>query len=284
LHALLNQDSDVRYEIIVVDSSPEDKTKDIVSGFPEVKFIELRDKAYPGIARNAGAEQARGEVIIFVDSDIIVSRYFVENAVKYYKERHNIFTGSLDLWSGKGLNLLGKIELFFEFSEFKPKMRKGERWCLPSAVLAIKRQLFNENRFLSMETSEDVELTVRLRKKGYALYFNPELKVFHNTTATFNKLIEKAFQFGITNMQIRRIHVVSGSYFVRNALSGFFAVQIFGLVKLAKMSWRNIRYNEPLDKLIYIIFLPFMLLLILSWMFGFYKELFFYSRQKERRT
>jgi len=274
LRALLAQDCKWRYEIIVVDSSPDGTTEKIVGRFTEVKFTKLIDKAYPGIARNAGLLQAQGEIVIFVDSDIMVDGVFIDDAIKYYKAGHDIFSVSLDVWPEKGLNISNRLHCFFEFSEFKPMMKEGQRWCLPSAALVVKRQLIKENKFLNMKTGDDTELTVRLRKNGHLLYFNPGIRVLHKCKISFYKIAKKAFIFGVNNIKVRRIHDVSGSYFIRNFFLCFFTLPAFGLVKLVKISWRNITYNRPSDRILYILTLPLVTFLILVWIAGGYRYLF----------
>ena len=173
LESLLNQDTKFIYEVILVDSSPDNKVDNIVNKFPRVKFIKLGTKTYPGIVRNIGAKGVLGELLLFVDADIIAPGSWLENVFSYYKKGHNVFSGSLDMWKGKGVGILEKIDWFFESSDYKPSMKEGIRWCLPAVALAIKKELFHNEKFLDMETSEDVELTVRLRNKGNTLYFNP---------------------------------------------------------------------------------------------------------------
>src|SRR5207237_10463312 len=89
LAALLRQDAPFAYEIIVVDSS-EDETPAIVRReFPQVQLIHLAERAGPETARNRGAEQARGEILAFIDSDCMAQPDWLRRLVARVEEGYD---------------------------------------------------------------------------------------------------------------------------------------------------------------------------------------------------
>ena len=60
------------YEIIVIDDGSTDDSKQLaqVRGFTVAETAAPRSG--PAIARNLGAERARGEILFFVDADVLV--------------------------------------------------------------------------------------------------------------------------------------------------------------------------------------------------------------------
>lgn len=58
------------YEVLVVDDGSTDGTAAAAGGFPKTRAISLGRNRGPSRARNVGASEARGEVLIFMDSDI----------------------------------------------------------------------------------------------------------------------------------------------------------------------------------------------------------------------
>lgn len=274
LRAVVSQETALNYEIIVVDSSPDDRVDRIVSGFPRVKFIKIGNQTCQGVARNIGARDAKGELLVFVDADIIVPPRWLENAMRYYRAGHDIFVGSINLDREHGKYIFDRLEWFFEFSEFKPLMPEGIRWCLPAYSIGIKRQIFAEDPFYDIAYSEDLEFTVRLRKKGHILYFYPKLSVLHNSHHGFGLILKKIFHHGRCHMKVRRMHNISGSAVVRIRTLVFLAVPLFAAVKFMKISWRNMRYNEWSDRILYIISIAAIVVMTGAWMAGFYRELF----------
>src|SRR5437868_9362423 len=63
LTALLRQDLAQPYEIIVVDSSPDETPALVGRDFPQVRLIHRAQQTDPALARNLGAEQAHGEIL-----------------------------------------------------------------------------------------------------------------------------------------------------------------------------------------------------------------------------
>jgi glycosyltransferase involved in cell wall biosynthesis len=71
LDALLRQDIDEPYEVIVVDDGSEDLTAQIAEAAGERVLVLRQDRGGPGPARNLGASRARGDVLAFTDADCV---------------------------------------------------------------------------------------------------------------------------------------------------------------------------------------------------------------------
>jgi len=87
------------FEILVVDDGSTDNTlsiiKDLQQKSPDlkVKIVSTNrkeDTFKAGFARNFGANQASGEILLFLDSDIIAEPHLLENHLSHYHEGDNI--------------------------------------------------------------------------------------------------------------------------------------------------------------------------------------------------
>ena len=67
-------------EIIVVDDGSRDNTLQIAKKF-KVKTLAQNHKG-PGPARNLGATQANGEILVFVDADMTFDKNFIKDLTK----------------------------------------------------------------------------------------------------------------------------------------------------------------------------------------------------------
>lgn len=81
-----------KIEIIIIDDGSIDKTLEIVKKYP-VKII-TQNHLGPGFARNKGASQARGEILVFVDADMTFDRNFIRDLVTPIIEGKTIGTFS----------------------------------------------------------------------------------------------------------------------------------------------------------------------------------------------
>jgi len=79
-------------EIIVIDDGSTDRTKQEAKKF-SVKTLEQSHKG-PGSARNLGAKNARGEILVFVDSDMTFDKNFIKELTKPITNRQSIGTFS----------------------------------------------------------------------------------------------------------------------------------------------------------------------------------------------
>lgn len=81
----LNEQTFKEYEILVIDDGSTDKTVEIINSFLDAQHsLKLLQQKHlgPGIARNLGAENAKGEILVFVDSDMTFEKDFLEKLTK----------------------------------------------------------------------------------------------------------------------------------------------------------------------------------------------------------
>ncbi|OQY28685.1 MAG: hypothetical protein B6244_06475 [Candidatus Cloacimonetes bacterium 4572_55] len=60
------------FEVVVIDDCSTDDTQRVLLDFPDVLSIFLDRNRGPAYARNLGVEKARGQFILFLDSDVVV--------------------------------------------------------------------------------------------------------------------------------------------------------------------------------------------------------------------
>ena len=77
LRSLAAQRTEAPFEIIVVDNGSTDGTRQVAAAFPGVRYVR---ETRPGssAARNAGIAASRGEVIAFLDDDVVAEPDWLE--------------------------------------------------------------------------------------------------------------------------------------------------------------------------------------------------------------
>jgi len=124
------------FEIVVADSGSEDKTLEVARR----EGCKLAPGAgrLPAKAKNRGAEIAQGEIILFVDADVILPDNFLNSALDEFKER-NLDVASFAL---KAKNAFHNFlhSLFYNFLA-----RAGEK-ILPQAmnIILVKKTVHNK--------------------------------------------------------------------------------------------------------------------------------------------
>ncbi len=91
LSALSNQTTK-SFEIILIDDCSTDGTGEYIKkcDLNNLRYIRLKKRSGPYYARNLGIREAKGEIIIFIDSDVIVFPDFVEDHIKIHKKRDDL--------------------------------------------------------------------------------------------------------------------------------------------------------------------------------------------------
>ena len=88
LQSILDQQTNLNYEIIVVNDGSTDNIDEVLEKYNKEPKISYYKKDNSGVAatRNFGAEKAKGDYIIFVDSDDYISKYLLSDIEKYIKQ------------------------------------------------------------------------------------------------------------------------------------------------------------------------------------------------------
>ncbi len=183
LRALENQNYDppiMDYEVIVVDDGSTDGTVPWLEAnateFPHVQLLPQSHQG-PAAARNLGVEASKGDFIIFIDSDLVVTDNFLQahanSLVKYGKQSNRIFI------YGRVINTCN-----FNFPTSEPyKLTDFSAAFFATGNVAIARHwliaagLF-DTRFQQYGW-EDLELGVRLKNLGLKLIKCPDAVGYH---------------------------------------------------------------------------------------------------------
>ena len=149
-----------------------------------VRGVVLPRLEIPGRMRNAGAAEARGEWLLFVDDDIVLAPDFL--AVLDALRRQAAASGEIPLGAigprlpGTAQTLparLTDLSNFWSQQGFCP----GDRNWLYSAALAVPAADFRAIGGFSpdLHIGEDVDLTIRLARLGRRVRFEPSLVAWH---------------------------------------------------------------------------------------------------------
>lgn len=170
------------FEIIVIDDcSSDDSVK--ISLEKGVKVHKLDHQSGPAAARNFGARKASGEVLFFVDSDVIVQNNTLERISHDFKTNPDIVAvfGSYDDSPFEQDNLSQFRNLFHHFIHQNSDPNAKTFWAGCGAVyrdVFHKLNGFNEQLY-TKPSIEDIELGIRISKKGYKIMLDKDLQVKH---------------------------------------------------------------------------------------------------------
>lgn len=153
-------------EILVVDNDSTDRTAAIAAGFG---CTVLRvGPGRPGIARNAGADRARGDMLAFVDSDCELSREWLARLANHFHNHEVCAVGGALAKPGESATWVERS--WYALAHTRSLAVEEVRW-LPSFNLMVRRSAFEAVHGFddTLVTGEDVDLGYRLSKSGKLL-------------------------------------------------------------------------------------------------------------------
>ncbi|HEV7594610.1 MAG TPA: glycosyltransferase family 2 protein [Gemmatimonadaceae bacterium] len=173
----------VEYEIIVVDDGSTDESVMVAARYADT-VVRLRGPASgPAYARNRGAELACGDVVAFVDGDVLVGPDTLRRILTLFAERPDIdaVAASRDERSGAPNFVSHYWNLLVSFGEVR---HGGECAHFAAGCAAVRRSvlssagMYDEWRF-SKGGVEGLELGQRLLGAGHVVQLSSDLKVRH---------------------------------------------------------------------------------------------------------
>jgi peptidoglycan-N-acetylglucosamine deacetylase len=211
IESLLASDYKGKMEIIVINDGSTDRTEEVVKKMQKrYKNIRLFRTEHVGKARalNFGAKKAKYDYLLFLDADSIVEKETIKEIVKPLQ--HERIAAS----SGQVRVKMTKNPLTW-FQDFEYILSSGWRYLcsLIDAVsvlpgfFAIKKKVFLEIGGFSAETlTEDFDITLSLKKKGYEAAVNPKAVMYTTPPLTLKQLARQRIRWGRGNIQVLKKH------------------------------------------------------------------------------
>jgi GT2 family glycosyltransferase len=188
------------FEVIIVDNASTDKTVEkIEENFANNEVVSLikngKNSWYSG-GNNLGCQKSKGELIVILNPDLIVDKFWLSALVEAYRKHENagIVGSNVLLFDkpdivnacGNDIHLTGFVFARF-YGEHTCEYMKEEVVAAPSGasfifsrdkLKAIGRQTpFDTTRFF-MDCS-DADLALEFLSRGFLSYVCPSSKVFH---------------------------------------------------------------------------------------------------------
>lgn len=160
------------YELIVSDSSSTDNTASIAKEYADK--VVICKKIGAGYGRNYGAIYSNSDYLGFVDADTLVGEEWVEGVIQSL-EKGVVASGPMKTYDAMEI----RHKLFFKMWDLQTRtsieigkpLIPGFNFAVRKKEFELEKGFFNDNR-----VSEDIDLSLRLRKHGKAV-FNKKMAV-----------------------------------------------------------------------------------------------------------
>ena len=248
-------------EVILVNDGSTDQTARIAAEFP-CKLINLAKNLGPGAARNRGVEAAKGELLFFLDADIIIEKDTLAKLVQTFVDRPEI---SALICSYQKNTPVGNFSSAYKslVHHFTHQTSREDAATFCGGFGAIYRECFLRVGGFdeSFRTVSDIEFGYRLNQRGYKIFLNKQIQATHLKVYSLAKLVRSdLFDRAVPWTRImleKRIYRNDLNTRYENMASG--VISYFMLVTLPLIPFK--------PSLAIILLLLFALLFILNWKF-----------------
>ena len=194
-------------EIIVVDNSSVDRTPQLIQEhFPSVRLIANRDNKGFAKANNQGISISKGDFVILLNPDTIVSEDTFTTCLSFMDQHSDAGAIGVRMLDGSGKFLpeskrglptltasfmkMSGLYRLFPHSGIMNRYYQGhigendtaQIEVLTGAFMCIRREVLQKTGYLDEDFfmyGEDIDLSYRIVKAGYKIYYVPATSIIH---------------------------------------------------------------------------------------------------------
>ena len=181
------------YEVIIVSDRSTDNSIAIAKEY-KTKIIELSQNKGPALARNKGSESADGEILLFLDSDVIINKDSLNLIIDKFKiDDVNAIQGiysHMPNYKYLATQFYQSYLCYYVWPE-----NKKYASTLVTGCFAIRKKVFNKlNGFdvkIQKPSCEDEKFGYSLIENGYKIQILRNLQVIHKVNYGVLKFIKR---------------------------------------------------------------------------------------------
>lgn len=237
IYNVVEKDKITNFEVIYVDSKSTDNSLERAQYFPNILIFTITGVCNAAIARNIGAQEAKGEVLFFIDGDMEIESGFLPKIIT---------NNQLDYPFVSGICIDYNYNSSWELLDIKPRnivKEDEQKEYTTGGLFVISKELWQSIGGMDsrLKRSQDLDLGLRLAKNGYPLMRkNIYLAKHHTLPYTSNTRFFKTIVYYKYTALLFRKHLFNVFY-----LKTFIRTQYSFLALLFSLIFISISYYSP---------------------------------------
>ena len=240
LESLCHQEVN-NFEVIIVEDGSKKPCKDVCDKYAGILDLHYyyKENSGPGQSRNYGAERAKGDWLIVLDSDVVLPAGYLRAVDERLKMEIDAFGGpdaSHPSFTPIQKAISYSMTSFFTTGGIRGgKGKKLDKFFPRSYNMGIRREVYQElGGFTKMRFGEDIDFSYRIVEAGYKTALIPEAWVWHKRRTDFRKFFRQVYNSGIARINLTKRH--PGTLKLVHLLPTVFTLGVIGLLLLSVFS------------------------------------------------
>ena len=266
LESLSNQ-TQKDFEVIIVEDGSVKTCKDVCDKYADILVLHYyaKENSGPGQSRNYGAERARGEWLIILDSDVVLPKGYIK-AIDSAITTDTVAFGGSDTAHPSFTPIQKAISYsmtsFFTTGGIRGGKAKLDKFYPRSFNMGIRRDVYQQlGGFSKMRFGEDIDFSYRIVEAGYRPQLFPEAWVWHKRRTDFRKFFRQVYNSGIARINLEKRH--PGTLKLVHLLPTVFTVGVIGLILISAIGRALMHYVDR-DQFYWMCFAPWIPIIIYS--------------------
>ena len=238
------------FEVVIVEDGSQKPCKDVCDKFADILDLHyyVKENGGPGQARNYGAERARGEWLIILDSDVVLPKGYlkaVEEGVSAplpHREGQGGGSAAHPSVTPVQKAISYSMTSFFTTGGIRGGKAKLDKFYPRSFNMGIRRDVYLQlGGFSKMRFGEDIDFSYRIVEAGYRPLLFPDAWVWHKRRTDFRKFFRQVYNSGIARINLEKRH--PGTLKLVHLLPMVFTVGVIALILIAAVARAMIHYD-----------------------------------------
>ncbi len=205
----LTRQTEKDFEVVIVEDGSQKDCRSVVESYGDKLNVVYYAKTNsgPGQSRNYGAERAKGEFLIILDSDVVLPEgYLAAISAELEREPAEAFGGpdrSHSSFTDTQKAISYSMTSFFTTGGIRGGKKKLDKFYPRSFNMGIRRDIYQRlGGFSPMRFGEDIDFSIRIFKAGCRCRLFPEAWVWHKRRTDFRKFFRQVYNSGIARINL----------------------------------------------------------------------------------
>lgn len=208
LESLLSQE-EKDFEVIIVEDGSQVPCKKVCDKYADRLDLHYyyKDNSGPGQSRNYGAERAKGDYLLILDSDVVLPKGYIRAvSEELNREPADAFGGpdcAHESFTDTQKAISYSMTSFFTTGGIRGGKKKLDKFYPRSFNMGIRRDVYQElGGFSKMRFGEDIDFSIRIFKAGKRCRLFPKAWVWHKRRTDFRKFWKQVYNSGIARINL----------------------------------------------------------------------------------